>query len=74
MGFWPWRKAAASISEGLLELLACPLSKEPLRYCNKSKELISDSLGVAYKVVDGVPILIPTDGRILDQENKSQSS
>lgn len=72
MGFWPWRKAATSMNEGLLELLACPLSKKPLRYCSKSGELINDSLGVAYKVVDGVPCLIPTYGRIMNNEDVSK--
>ncbi|KAI5078284.1 hypothetical protein GOP47_0005955 [Adiantum capillus-veneris] len=72
MGFWPWRRAAARINEGLLELLVCPLSKRPLRFCSKSGELINDSLGVAYKVIDGVPFLIPTDGRVLNESNESK--
>jgi uncharacterized protein YbaR (Trm112 family) len=40
----------AAFNTSLLQYLACPLSKDPLRYCEKSQELVNDSLGVAYPV------------------------
>ncbi|KAJ7538538.1 hypothetical protein O6H91_11G053300 [Diphasiastrum complanatum] len=58
----------------LLEYLVCPLSKTPLRYCEQSQELINDELGVAYPVVDGIPCLVPADGRILDTGDNSHKS
>ncbi|XP_057865799.2 uncharacterized protein LOC131073387 [Cryptomeria japonica] len=35
-------------SSKLMECLACPLSKESLRFCAKSNTLINDSMGVSY--------------------------
>ena len=32
-------------------------------------ELISDSIGVAYPVVNGIPNLVPQDGRMLNSDN-----
>ena len=31
-------------------------------------ELVNDDLGVAYPIVNGIPRLVPTEGRILQQE------
>ncbi|KXJ12794.1 Protein preY, mitochondrial [Exaiptasia diaphana] len=51
--------------EKLLEILVCPLTKRPLRFDAASNQLISDEIGVAYPVVDGVPNLIPSDGHLI---------
>lgn len=64
----------AIFNKSLLQYLACPLSKEPLRYCEKSQELVSDAVGVAYPIIDGIPCLIPTRGRILESSNDEPSS
>ncbi|XP_024527223.1 protein preY, mitochondrial-like isoform X2 [Selaginella moellendorffii] len=59
----------------LLEFLVCPLSKTALRYSEKRQELISDELGVAYPIIDGIPNLIPLDGRIMEEtEDISRSA
>ncbi|CAM6090275.1 unnamed protein product [Calypogeia fissa] len=50
----------------LLEFIVCPLAKTPLRYCEKSQELFNASIGVAYPIVDGIPLLSPVNGRILE--------
>uniref|UniRef100_M1C240 Protein preY, mitochondrial n=1 Tax=Solanum tuberosum TaxID=4113 RepID=M1C240_SOLTU len=36
------------INKKLLEILVCPLSKQPLRLCEKTNSLISDAIGVSY--------------------------
>ncbi|XP_024394275.1 uncharacterized protein [Physcomitrium patens] len=64
----------AIFNKSLLQYLACPLSKEPLRYCEKTNELVSDAIGVAYPIMNGIPCLIPTQGRILDNSKEEQSS
>ncbi|XP_052817197.1 UPF0434 protein AM070-like [Mya arenaria] len=51
--------------ESLLEYIVCPLTKEPLRYDKEKNELISDGTGVAYPIVNGIPNLVPQDGRPL---------
>ncbi|XP_078442810.1 trm112p-like protein [Wolffia australiana] len=52
--------------KAMAEFLACPLSKQPLRYCERTGSLICDALSVSYPIVDGVPLLDPREGKILD--------
>ncbi|RCV42768.1 hypothetical protein SEVIR_9G242500v4 [Setaria viridis] len=65
-----------SIPQALAAVLVCPLSKKPLRYCEASGSLVSDAVGVSFPVVDGIPCLVPKDGRLLDdhQEKSEQDS
>ncbi|XP_050228932.1 uncharacterized protein LOC126678102 [Mercurialis annua] len=55
----------------LSEFLVCPLSKQPLRHCQETNSLISDSLGVSYPIKNGIPCLVPMDGKILETEQDS---
>ncbi|MCF8473894.1 MAG: Trm112 family protein [Emcibacter sp.] len=50
----------------LLEILACPLTKSPLRYDAAAHELISDKAGLAFPVRDGIPIMLVEEARELD--------
>ncbi len=50
----------------MLELLACPLTKGPLTYDAERSELISKSARLAYPVRGGVPILLPSEARPLE--------
>jgi uncharacterized protein YbaR (Trm112 family) len=43
------------------------------RYDAVKQELVNDDLGVAWPVVDGVPHLIPQQGRILDPDEAEES-
>ncbi|KAK7406849.1 hypothetical protein VNO78_08483 [Psophocarpus tetragonolobus] len=56
----------------LCDILVCPLSKQPLRYCGDSNSLISDAIGVAFPIKNGIPCLVPRDGKILEEENASK--
>ncbi|WOG93831.1 hypothetical protein DCAR_0313118 [Daucus carota subsp. sativus] len=56
------------ISKTLVEIMVCPLSKQPLRFCQKSNSLISDAIGVSYPIVDGIPHLVPHDGKMIDSD------
>lgn len=49
----------------LLEILVCPITKGPLRYDEKTQELISDQAGLAYPVRDGIPIMLESEARRL---------
>jgi len=64
---------ARSVSTKLLDFLVCPLSKEPLRFCPKSKNLFNDSLGISYPVIDGIPCLVPVDGQLLNTKDASDN-
>jgi len=58
----------------MLEFLACPLSKAPLRYSKETNELICDELQVAYPINNGIPNLIPSAGRKLDENSSPDTS
>ncbi|KAI3824274.1 hypothetical protein L1987_05725 [Smallanthus sonchifolius] len=62
------------ISKTLSEILVCPLSKQPLRVCEKSNYLISDAIGVSFPIVDGIPCLVPRDGEIIETEDTPSDS
>ena len=47
----------------LLEILVCPKTRTRLRYDSEKHELISDGAGLAFKIKDGVPILLLDEAR-----------
>lgn len=51
----------------LLEILVCPLTKQPLEYDRAANELISRAAGRAYPIRDGIPIMLPDEARVLDE-------
>lgn len=56
----------------LLELLACPLTKGPLKWDADRGELVSRLAKLAYPVRDGIPVMLPSEARqIGDQETGS---
>ncbi|EKF17833.1 Trm112 family protein [Nitratireductor pacificus] len=55
------------IDRKLLELLVCPLTKGPLRWNGETSELISAKAQLAYPVRDGIPIMLPSEARALDE-------
>ena len=52
----------------LLEILVCPLTKTPLRYDRRARELISDQAGLAFPIRNGVPIMLVDEARALDND------
>jgi hypothetical protein len=54
-----------SLDPKLLEILACPKTKAPLRYDEDAQELISDKAKLAFPVRDGIPILLIEEARSL---------
>ncbi|XP_077157030.1 protein preY, mitochondrial [Paroedura picta] len=60
------------LEPGLLEILACPLSKKPLRYEESTNELINEELGIAYPIIDGIPHMIPQSARMIGKENQEE--
>jgi uncharacterized protein len=61
---------AASVQQAvdprLLEILVCPLTKQPLIYDRARNELISRAAGLAYPIRGGIPIMLPDEARPLD--------
>jgi uncharacterized protein YbaR (Trm112 family) len=58
--------SAADVDPKLLEILVCPLTKEPLEFDRAAGELISRNAGLAYPVRDGIPIMLPDEARRLE--------
>jgi uncharacterized protein YbaR (Trm112 family) len=57
-----------TIDPKLLELLACPLTKGPLKWNAATSELVSNGARLAYPVRDGIPIMLPSEARTLSPE------
>lgn len=54
------------LDPSLLEVLACPVTKESLVYDKKAGELISKKAKLAFPVRDGIPIMLIDEARELD--------
>ena len=60
--------SSAPVDPKLLELLVCPITKGPLTYDQDAQELISVTAGLAYPIIDGIPVMLPDDARPLDDD------
>ena len=54
----------------LLDVLACPLCKGPLVLSNDKQELWCRADGLAFPVRDGIPVMLETEARALDADEK----
>jgi uncharacterized protein len=52
----------------LLQILVCPLTKQPLQYDRDAQELISKAAGLAYPIRKGIPIMLPDEARKLSDD------
>ncbi len=59
-------ETVSGIDVKMLELLACPLTKGPLVWDKQNRELISRHAKLAYPVRDGIPVLLPSEARVID--------
>lgn len=50
----------------LLDLLVCPLTKGRLSYDRERGELVSKAARLAYPVRDGVPIMLVSEARSIE--------
>jgi uncharacterized protein YbaR (Trm112 family) len=58
--------AHAEVDPRLLEILVCPVTHGPLLYDRQKNELVSKGARLAYPIRDGVPIMLPEEGRALE--------
>jgi uncharacterized protein YbaR (Trm112 family) len=52
----------------LLDILVCPLCKSPLTYQKSAQELICKADRLAYKISDGIPVMLVDEARKLTDE------
>jgi|TARA_B100000768_G_C11177135_1_gene331283 hypothetical protein len=58
------------MDKDLLKILVCPVTKGPLTYDKKNKELISKSAKLAYPIKDGIPIMLEDQARPILEKKK----
>ena len=56
------------IDPKLLEILVCPLTKQPLSYDAAAQELISKKARLAFPIRDGIPIMLVEEARELSND------
>ena len=54
------------IDKKLLSILVCPVSKGELEYHPETSELVCKASGLAYPVRDGIPVMLESEARRLD--------
>lgn len=59
-------KRRMDVDPRMLELLVCPLTKAPLSYDRERNELLSKAARLAYPVRGGIPILLPSEARTIE--------
>nr|CCA15060.1 conserved hypothetical protein [Albugo laibachii Nc14] len=61
-----------AFDEAVLKHLVCPVSKYPLHYDKLRGMLVCSDVQVAYPIRDGMPILIPAEGKFLSDGSSSE--
>lgn len=56
----------------LLEILVCPLCKSQLVYHKEAQELICRADRLAFRVQDGIPVMLADEARTLTPEEAEQ--
>ncbi|SEL57616.1 hypothetical protein SAMN05216214_11483 [Atopomonas hussainii] len=54
----------------LLDILACPLCKGPLKLSDDQHELICKADGLAYPIRDGIPVMLEGEARTLTVDER----
>jgi uncharacterized protein YbaR (Trm112 family) len=62
----------APIDVKLLELLACPLTKGTLVWVPERSELVSRAARLAYPVRDGIPIMLASEARRIEDDEAAR--
>lgn len=57
----------------LLELLVCPLTRTSLEYNAERSELVSKVAKLAYPIRDGIPVMVASEARELDDKEISKT-
>ena len=67
-------KRTVIVDKNLLSILVCPVSKAPLEYNKDKQELVCRASGLAYPIRDGIPVMLETEARQLDADEKLRDS
>ena len=61
-----------ALDPGLLEILACPDDKGPLKYFADEESLYNPRQGIAYPIKDGIPVLLTSESTSLSEEERQR--
>lgn len=50
----------------LLQFLICPVSRKELVYDKEKNELISKEAGLAYPIINGIPVMLSDEARKIE--------
>jgi uncharacterized protein YbaR (Trm112 family) len=67
-------KRTVIVDKNLLSILVCPISKASLEYDKDKQELVCRASGLAYPIRDGIPVMLETEARQLDADEKLRDS
>ena len=56
------------ISEELLEILACPKCKGPVKLAEKADGLVCDSCKLLYEIRENIPIMLIDEAKKLEEQ------
>ncbi|WJH41403.1 Trm112 family protein [Aliirhizobium terrae] len=56
----------SKVDPKLLDLLVCPLTKGMVTFDRERNELVSEGARLAYPIRDGIPIMLVSEARKLD--------
>jgi len=56
------------VDSRLLDVLVCPVTKGPLVYDKARQELVSKSARLAYPIRDGIPVMLESEARVLEDD------
>ncbi len=56
------------LDKSLLDVLVCPVSKAPLTWNEERQELQCKASGLAYPVRDGIPVMIESEARRMEDD------
>lgn len=63
-----------SLDPKLLEVLACPKDKGPLKYLETEQMLVNERLNLAYRIDDGIPVLLIDEATEWPEDSDSASA
>ena len=58
------------MDNSLLEILVCPVCKGGLIYKKKERELICKLDGLAYPILEGIPVMLEQEARLISLDEK----
>jgi uncharacterized protein YbaR (Trm112 family) len=60
------------LDDALLDILVCPADRGPLLLVDEGRELYNPRLRRAYRIDDGIPVLLVDEARDVDDEEHAQ--